>query len=1179
MKRISLSIFILVVTTFLCAELVTLNPYADQSISVDVLENNGDYTIIKLRLNHFLKKINSIDNKEFLQLQLPSEGHRLEVGNPELPIVARSIIIPPTAKMNWEIISSSHHELNGMIAPSKGILYRNINPETVPYYFSDVYQKDSFFPENLVELSEPYLLREMRGIAIRVSPFAYNHTTQKIRVYEEIVIKIFADGTDSINSLNTRNSKITKDFEQIYQKQFINYSHEKNRYNPISEQGSLLVICYPDFMEAMKPYVQWKKQKGIPTVMIPVTEAGSTGTQIQSFIQKYFNENPNLSYIQLVGDATQVPTINYSSYSSDPTYVMLVGSDSYPDAYIGRFSAENVAHVKTQVERTIHYERDLDDGKWLSKAMGIAGNEPGGHYGEKDFQHIEKIRKLLLTGNYESADQFYQTPNTESSIAPTESMVSNAFNEGRGITNYIAHGLWNGWGFQYGTGSNLTFSNSHVNNLTNDWKLPFIVSVACDVGIFHNQTCFAETWLRATNKSNGNPTGAIATYMASMSQPWTPPMYAQDHINELIVNESKFTIGGLFFSGSCFMLDYSKTVDFINTMRTWHIFGDASLMIRTTSPKQMVVQSASVINMEAADFEVLVDSPGAMVTLYCPDTQTILGTGIVDATGKATVQITEQIHTSGSLLLTTTAFNKVTNVKNIIIGSTTEPVFGISPSSNNFGNVDLFSISEPRTFTIGNYGVGNIIIDSITLEDDDHESFVLSNQNNMPITLKENESVTFNVTFEPFLLGEKSTKLKISHNTKGSPFQCVISGVGIEPCNSTDFRLGNGDNVHSYQDSGPINIYYQSIRGQFVYTKEELNSVGISGKQKISKMGFYVTSAPICSLPDYHIRLKHTAAKDASEHDSGLHESKTVIPFLTLNPSSLNVFDLDEPFFWDGENSILFDTAFAVTPNWDPSGVVKTINASKGYRFVRGDEESMVDVETKSTYGWKPQVMIATETFVEGLPNCPNLSLPSQNATNVSVNPTFIWYASSTGGTVTSFRLQVSSDHDFTNNVIDEVGLIASTYTLPARSTLSSNQTYYWRVIASNSEGTCSCSDNIRKFSTGDGVSTDDPAVPIYKTELSANYPNPFNPSTTIKFGVANSKNNNDTNLQKVQIEIFNIKGQKIRTLVNDYYPAGQHSVIFNGLDDFNRPISSGVYLYRMVSKEFSETKKMILIK
>ena len=86
------------------------------------------------------------------------------------------------------------------------------------------------------------------------------------------------------------------------------------------------------------------------------------------------------------------------------------------------------------------------------------------------------------------------------------------------------------------------------------------------------------------------------------------------------------------------------------------------------------------------------------------------------------------------------------------------------------------------------------------------------------------------------------------------------------------------------------------------------------------------------------------------------------------------------------------------------------------------------------------------------------------------------------------------------------------------------------------------------------------------KFSLSQNYPNPFNPSTTINFSLAKSEN--------VRIIIYNQLGQMVKELVNKNYSAGNHQVHFDGAS-----LSSGIYFYKIISGNFSQTKKMILLK
>ncbi len=92
-----------------------------------------------------------------------------------------------------------------------------------------------------------------------------------------------------------------------------------------------------------------------------------------------------------------------------------------------------------------------------------------------------------------------------------------------------------------------------------------------------------------------------------------------------------------------------------------------------------------------------------------------------------------------------------------------------------------------------------------------------------------------------------------------------------------------------------------------------------------------------------------------------------------------------------------------------------------------------------------------------------------------------------------------------------------------------------------------------------------DPSIPD-KFEISQNYPNPFNPSTKIDFSVPQNSN--------VKITIYDILGNKIKELVNDFKDTGNYTVVFNASN-----LSSGIYFYRVQAGSFTETKKMILLK
>jgi len=89
--------------------------------------------------------------------------------------------------------------------------------------------------------------------------------------------------------------------------------------------------------------------------------------------------------------------------------------------------------------------------------------------------------------------------------------------------------------------------------------------------------------------------------------------------------------------------------------------------------------------------------------------------------------------------------------------------------------------------------------------------------------------------------------------------------------------------------------------------------------------------------------------------------------------------------------------------------------------------------------------------------------------------------------------------------------------------------------------------------------------------QLSQNYPNPFNPTTSISFNLPEAG--------QVTLAVYNILGQQVAIVAEGLFSAGPHEVVWDGTDDSGVPVSSGVYLYRIQTGQFSETRKMLLMK
>jgi len=659
---------------------VAIKGEAPSTIHTALVSSSENSITINLQVPGFYAFEVATPRGEANIISVPKTVSTAQAGEPNLPMIAVPALIGDRQHYSIRVVDAQFVDYQMEVAPSKGDFSRQIDPKDVPYTYGEAYNHDTFFPAQNVGLYEPYILRDFRGQNMVVYPFAYNPISKTLRVYYNMTIEMFADGM-SIENIIERKSSVVKmdpEIKKMYESRFINFEASMTKYTPVVETGELLIICHNDFMDAMQPFVNWKKQTGRTVTMVGTSTSGATSDVLKAYIQAQYDSNPNISHILLVGDNAQIQ--GYYAYNggysgrSDNWYGQLAGNDFYNDVIVGRFSAENVNHVNTQVNKVIHYERDINaSDTWLVNGLGVSASAGGGgHFGEDDYEHIENIRNDLMNYHYSTVYQEYYgvmgyNSNTQ--------QISTRINSGVSIINYCNHGNQTAW-----QSHNPWYSNSHVNALTNDNMLPIIFSVACLNGQYdYSQPCFAETWMRAKNNSTGNPTGAIGGMFSYISQPWIPPMYGQDEMIDVLVesysSNIKRTLGGISFDGNMKILDQYSTSNSqaMGTYMCWILFGDPTLTVRNAIPTDMGVTHVSSMDTGATSFTVnATDGNGALATLTLDNE--IMGSATIN-NGTATLTFAAP-GASGTATLTVFGYNKITYISEITItpGGGNDPI-------------------------------------------------------------------------------------------------------------------------------------------------------------------------------------------------------------------------------------------------------------------------------------------------------------------------------------------------------------------------------------------------------------------------------------------------------------------------------------------------------------------------
>ena len=195
------------------------------------------------------------------------------------------------------------------------------------------------------------------------------------------------------------------------------------------------------------------------------------------------------------------------------------------------------------------------------------------------------------------------------------------------------------------------------------------------------------------------------------------------------------------------------------------------------------------------------------------------------------------------------------------------------------------------------------------------------------------------------------------------------------------------------------------------------------------------------------------------------------------------------------------------------------------------------------------------------IPAAPDLVYPSNNSQHILTNPVFEW---DSNGAISTYRIQISTDSNFSAIVFDSNEIVNHYFQMP-NNVLQLSTLYYWQVNGSNILGTgpWSLIWNFRVRDTGlEKISSEIPGG----FRLHNNYPNPFNPETHIKFELPENG--------LVTLTIYDILGNKITTLINQNLSAGVYKVDWNGSN-----LASGIYFFRIETKDFTDAKRMLLIK
>jgi hypothetical protein len=1124
-------------------------------------------------------------------------------GFAELPYLNASVMLDPKKNVSLEIIPGDYEEisLGYPLVPSRGVIYRDQDPATVPYIIEPRSVTDSWYPVSLAENTEPFILRDIRGTSVYVYPFQYNASRQVLRVYRSITVKLVENNTISLNPLVKEPVKILREMDGIYKSVFINYSSSNRDNLTIGEYGDVHVIVTSRDEAAIQPYVQWKREKGFNVSV----EVVPTNTTVNSNVQAAYDNNNDILYVLLVGDWADLKcTTSNSGRPMDPQVGTVVGSDDFADIAVGRFSANSPADVTVQVNKVINYEKMAVIGDtWYETAVGIASAEGAGigDDGESDADHESVIYDDKL-------DPFtYNTFTTIYDPGASTTMVSNAVNTGTSVINYTGHGWGDGWGT---TG----FSSSNVATLTNGDKLPFIISVACNNGDFDLGTCFAEAWLR---KSGG---GAIMFMGASISQPWAEPMRGQDYFMDVLIGgydysahpgqdgisttEQRTTLGSMIFNGLTLMCVESGGSSDWETASTWNFFGDPSLQARTAAPLDLTLSNSLI--MVGIPFTTTVNSSegpveNAMVTLSQGD---MFFTGITDATGNVTI---EHGLNPGTAKLVVTGFNTETIYQEQSVIPPSGPFVTISSvdvSDADDNNNGLLDYGETVYLTIGLTNVGTAdatgVVSVISTGD---EFIVITDGTEDYGTIPVGEIVTITNGFEISALGTLpdlhvamfglDATGTAGRETWSSSF--VIPGhapVLEMPGYTVDDAAGNNNGRLDPGETATIGISALNSGSADAYTvigslttasefitinNSPLEYGDLSAGTTIAQ-SFEISidaSAPAGHAPQFIFDL--AAGLGISGHGEFV-EYVGQIPVLLLDwDPNHNSSSAIEQCLTNLE--VDYDNMETFPPDRNLYASIFVCLGTYSDNHVLTEEEGQILADYLDQGG--NLFMEGADTWYYDQQYTPTPVHPMFNINGIEDGSSDLSLLDGQAGSITE---GMSFAYNGDNSYVDHIEAIP-----PAQMMFMNNAPEYgagvsydagtYRTIGFSFEfGGLQDGDKnkddlmiqILEFFDIQGIWTNVSENDPNSTIKTGSYPNPFRDETVICFETDKES--------RITIGIFNINGQLVNSLFDSMVGTGSHEVRWDGFNNAGNRVAEGIYFYRLQSGDDMVTGKLIIM-
>ena len=1116
-----------------------------------------------------------------------------KVGEPVLPYHSVSILLPPGEEaVSIEIIGRDETTIPGSFDLYPQQQSRPISQGRSEEFIinNSIYTSHEIYPD---KLSGELITEFMNGFGFALctfTPVQYIPSKGKITYFKVVTIKIVTGSSqEAISALdNLRTSRNILEKVSRFTQNDQNISLYPNR-NSREDEYKILIITVAQFENEFQSYIDLYLMRGLLTEIGTIeyinanVQGQDTPEKIRNYIIQEYQDG-DIEQVLLAGDVEHVPYRGFYCYvdsgsgcedddiPSDLYYSALDGTwnddgdnlwgeigedDLLPDVSVGRMSFSNLSELSIMLNKTISYQNTpvLDE---LQKPL-LLGEEMcsdpltwGGDYLD-----------LLIgfhddngyTTNGIPVDHDYETMYDRDLGSWSASELIAEINEGHSFIYHVGHANY-GYAMRL---NNPDITNSNFNMVNGvDHNYTFVYTTGCNCGGFDSDDCIAEHMVKIDNFA--------AAFVGNSRYGWFnegqtegPSTHLhREFVDALYSDQTRWI-------GSAHLESKIDTSPWVTAPGQWeegalrwcfydcNVLGDPALSIWTDEPIGIDVIHNSVILLGTSTYSVHVESGGSPVEdMQCTLMQDgeLIGTEATDAIGNAEILFDAVSVVPGEAELIINGYNRPPIVYSI----------QVMPPAGPYILYDSYILNDSAGNGNGLMDYGELILLTLSIE-------------NVGIDPADNVTV-FLSTDDQYIAITDSTEFY--GNIGAGAVATVTDGFSVEVCDSIPdehmflFEVNATDGTEVWTSNFVIEAYAPILSvGDMIIDDSAGNNNGFLDPGE----------TVLITIPTHNDG--HATSPEAIADLSCANQLITI----AQNPVNLgeigSLSSVDAVFTVTASDEILFGTH--ITLNYE---------VIAGEYFIYHDFETFVgmyieDFETGdfSSYSWTfdgdANWVIDTDSF-EGIYSARSGAIIEFQETWLIIEADVLYDSD-----ISFYRKTSCEDvgpgtgnyYDYLSFYIDDIEMDKwageTPWDIVSFPVDAGNHTFKWRYIkdsAITSGSDCVWVDYIVFPLFEPEVSTDDISVIPSIIKLYGNYPNPFNPETTFRFSVAQT-------LSFMTLDIYNIKGQKVKTLVSEFKDVGFHSVIWNGKDSNDKPVSSGIYFYKLKTDNFEKTKKMILMK